>query len=129
MIAPLEALVAFGPRPVGSDANRKTATWIQAQAIRMGYELQSLPFTCLFWECGPSLARRGDAQTTVFAGPFSPAIFAFRGIPALAVTSSDLRDRVMKLSHTPLDTTDKVDPALLDRTATFMASLIRSLPL
>ncbi len=54
------------------------------------------------------------------------SIFAFQGIPALAVTSSDLRDGVMKLSHTPRDTPDNVDPALLDQTADFIAHLLGS---
>jgi len=54
------------------------------------------------------------------------SIFAFRGIPTLAITSSNLREKVMKLSHTPNDTPDLVDPELLKETGDFIAQLVQA---
>lgn len=54
------------------------------------------------------------------------SIFAFQGVPALAVTSSNLREGVMKLTHTPKDVEALVDPALLEEAAEFIAGLVRN---
>ena len=50
-------------------------------------------------------------------------VFAFRGIPCVAVTSSNLTERVVKLTHTAADTVDEVDVGLLDVTAEVIAKL------
>jgi aminopeptidase YwaD len=52
------------------------------------------------------------------------AIFAFRGIPCVAVTSSNLMEQVVHLTHTPADTVEKVDVGLLDATAEVVAGLV-----
>lgn len=52
------------------------------------------------------------------------AIFAFRGIPCVAVTSSNLMEQVVHLTHTPADTVDEVDIGLLDATAEVVAGLV-----
>ena len=52
------------------------------------------------------------------------AIFAFRGIPCVAVTSSNLMEQVVHLTHTPADTVDEVDVGLLDATAEVVAELV-----
>ncbi|NCA81648.1 MAG: Zn-dependent exopeptidase M28 [Opitutae bacterium] len=52
------------------------------------------------------------------------SIFAFQGIPALAVTSSNLREGVMRISHTPRDVEALVDPVLLEEAAEFIAGLV-----
>jgi len=63
----------FGERPLGSEANRQAAAFLGAEAERMGYEVQRLPFKCTRWERGPSFIDRGGERVDVFAGPFSPA--------------------------------------------------------
>jgi len=52
------------------------------------------------------------------------AIFAFQGIPCIAVTSSNLMERVVQLTHTQGDTTDEVDVGLLDETAAVIAEVV-----
>jgi aminopeptidase YwaD len=52
------------------------------------------------------------------------AVFAFRGIPCIAVTSSNLLERVMQLTHTAGDTREEVDSGLLDRTAAVVAEIV-----
>ncbi|NBF39149.1 MAG: M28 family peptidase, partial [Spirochaetes bacterium] len=52
------------------------------------------------------------------------AVFAFHGIPCVAVTSSNLMERVVHLTHTPADTVDEVDVGLLDATAEVVAGLV-----
>jgi aminopeptidase YwaD len=57
------------------------------------------------------------------------AIFAFQGIPCIAVTSSNLMERVICITHIDRDTVDEVDARLLENTATTIADLITTLPL
>ena len=52
------------------------------------------------------------------------SIFVFRGVPCLALTSSTLREEVMKLTHTPRDTVDLVDRALLVEATDFIVRLV-----
>ena len=53
------------------------------------------------------------------------SIFAFQGVPALAVTSSDLRERIMKVSHTLADTPELVDFSMLEEAGAFVTELVR----
>lgn len=53
------------------------------------------------------------------------SIFVFQGIPCLALTSSNLREGVMSISHTPQDTLDGVDLSLLVEAADFISELVR----
>ena len=52
------------------------------------------------------------------------SIFVFRGVPCLALTSSTLREEVMALTHTPRDTVDLVDRALLVEATEFIVRLV-----
>lgn len=52
------------------------------------------------------------------------AIFAFRGVPSLAVTSSNLMEKVVTITHTPDDTVEHVDVALLEETAAAIADIV-----
>ena len=52
-------------------------------------------------------------------------IFAMAGIPCIAVTSSNLMETVIGLTHTPADTLETIDPKLLERTADCAAELVR----
>jgi aminopeptidase YwaD len=69
--ASLGGIFDFGARPIGSAENRRAAEYIRAEAERMGYAVQRLPFTCPYWEFGPSAAERGAVRAPVLAGPFS----------------------------------------------------------
>ncbi|MHB1135991.1 MAG: M28 family metallopeptidase [Coriobacteriia bacterium] len=51
-------------------------------------------------------------------------IFAMQGIPAVAITSLDFATASGVYSHTPLDTPDVLDYALLAETARFVAALV-----
>ena len=62
----------FGERPLGSEANRNASAFLGAEAERMGYEVQRLPFKCVRWEKGPSFVDRQGGRVEVFASPFSP---------------------------------------------------------
>ena len=55
------------------------------------------------------------------------AIFAFRNIPCIAVTSSNLMETVLDLTHTKEDRLDKINFALLEDTADIIADILRSL--
>ena len=52
------------------------------------------------------------------------SIFVFRGVPCLALTSSTLRESVMTLTHTPRDTIDLVDRALLVEATEFIVRVV-----
>ncbi|MDW7672352.1 MAG: hypothetical protein SCK57_13525 [Bacillota bacterium] len=49
------------------------------------------------------------------------SIFLQQGVSCMAVTSSNLHEGVMMISHTPQDTLDQVDPALLIELAAFLS--------
>ncbi len=51
-------------------------------------------------------------------------IFAMRGIPAIAITSTGLTDIAATVAHTTADVPALVDPALIDDAARFIAALI-----
>ena len=55
------------------------------------------------------------------------SIFVFRGVPCLTLTSSNLREEVMKISHTPQDTTAQVERELLVEAADFIAEVVNGL--
>ena len=54
------------------------------------------------------------------------AMFAFREIPCIAVTSSNLFESALEITHTEKDTIDRLDTNLIKETANFLAELIRS---
>ena len=55
------------------------------------------------------------------------SIFVFRGVPCLAVTSSNLREDVMSITHTSQDTVAQVDRARLVEASQFIAELVNGL--
>jgi aminopeptidase YwaD len=57
-----------------------------------------------------------------YAGDHS--MFAFQGIPCIAVTSSNLFETVLDITHTPKDTIDNVNIDLLKETADFLTGII-----
>jgi aminopeptidase YwaD len=56
------------------------------------------------------------------------AIFAMRGIPAVAITCEDAEALLPSLIHTAADTRDRVDTATLASVARFVADLVRRAP-
>jgi len=62
----------FGERPLGSEANRQASAYLAAEAQRMGYEVERLPFKCMRWDGRASFIERDDVRITVRPSPFSP---------------------------------------------------------
>ncbi|MDX9941782.1 MAG: M28 family peptidase [Bacteroidales bacterium] len=60
-----------------------------------------------------------------YAGDHS--MFAFQGVPCLALTSSNLFEEVISLTHTPKDTPDHLDNTLIKEAAAFVAEVVNSL--
>lgn len=60
-----------------------------------------------------------------YAGDHS--MFAFRGIPCIAITSSNLFGEVLQLTHTPDDTLENVDVNQIEATAEFLADFLNNL--
>lgn len=54
------------------------------------------------------------------------AMFAFQGIPCVAVTSSNLMETVLDLTHTAGDTVDNVDGTLIETAADTIVEITRS---
>lgn len=71
------------------------------------------------------------AGDDVVEGPQWPSsdhmIFAMRGVQSVAVTAWGLETVMGEITHTPLDTPDRVDEGVLADAAYFIASLIRHL--
>lgn len=67
----------------------------------------------------------------VAPGPQWPAsdhmVFAMRGIPAIALTSTDFVTASRSFSHTPADTQEILDHELLEQAARFVAELVAGL--
>lgn len=59
-----------------------------------------------------------------YAGDHS--VFAYQGLPCVAVTSSNLFEGVLELTHTDNDTIDQVSYGLISETADFLAGFIKS---
>jgi len=51
-------------------------------------------------------------------------LFAMRGVPAIAIASSELMGETIRLTHTPDDTPDKVDLGLIEGMIDFIADLV-----
>jgi aminopeptidase YwaD len=52
------------------------------------------------------------------------AVFAFRAVRCMAVTSSNLMETVIQLTHTAQDTIEQVDPGLIEDTAVVIAEIL-----
>ena len=71
-------------------------------------------------------ARNGNIVKGMewYAGDHS--MFAYRGIPCIAVTSSNLFESVLDITHNKRDTIDQINYTLIKETADFLAGLIKS---
>jgi len=87
-----------------------------------------------FYGCPDELRNAAlDAAASVHRvaeGPSWPMsdhmVFAMRGTPAVAVTSSGLHEIAATVAHTADDVPDLVDPALIDEAARFIATLVEN---
>lgn len=52
------------------------------------------------------------------------AVFAMQGIPSVAITSEHVHDLLRAVAHTPTDTLDRVDPAVLADVAAFVGDWV-----
>jgi len=94
--------------------------------------LPSLPSAYSLYGVDPALAdlvgRTAAGNASVAEGPQWPAsdhmIFAMRGVPALAVTSTDFATAAGRYAHTPADVPAILDYDLLAGTARFIAELV-----
>lgn len=59
-----------------------------------------------------------------YAGDHS--VFAYRGIPCIAVTSSNLHGSVMELTHTEKDTADQISCELICEAADFLTGFVKA---
>jgi Zn-dependent M28 family amino/carboxypeptidase len=69
----------------------------------------------------------GEQPRWVWAEPWfesDHAIFAMRGIPALAITSQDVHALLGGLAHTAADTLDVVDLTVLEQLAADLPALL-----
>ncbi len=97
-----------------------------------GAGLPGAPTACSLYGVGEGLAERvRDVMSrfgSVAEGAQWPAsdhmVFVMRGVPALALTSTDFATASGVVSHTPADTPDVVDPELLAEAARFIVALL-----
>lgn len=81
-------------------------------------------------ETGRILAREMAKHENIvpgvewYAGDHS--MFAYGGIPCIAVTSSNLYGEVLDLTHTEKDTIDQLSFSLIEETAGFLAGLVKA---
>lgn len=88
-----------------------------------------------FYSCEPALADSMRAlvatRPLIVEGPEWPMsdhmVFAMRGVPAMAITSTGLTEIAAEVAHTPADTPHLADPELLVETAHFIVDAIRAL--
>lgn len=88
-----------------------------------------------FYSCPPGVRDTALALTAemprIAEGPGWPMsdhmVFAMRGVPAIAITSSGLTEIADTVAHTEHDTPELVDPELVEDAAAFIAQLIERL--
>jgi len=88
-------------RPVGSQANEQACDILLRKAARMGYDVQTIPFECKYWEKGTSCLEFSGNEIEIFPGPFSPS---FQGARELTIVSdreelqmSNITDKILML--------------------------------
>lgn len=89
-----------------------------------------------FYSAGEELKRLARSTAAHFeriaegdSWPMSDhMVFAMRGVPAIAVTSSGLMEISATVAHTADDVPALVDPTLVDETARYIEALIAELP-
>lgn len=88
-----------------------------------------------FYECPEEIRVRvlyaADAYPRIVEGPKWPMsdhmVFAMRGVPAMAVTSTSLERIAAEIAHTAEDVPSLTDPSLVVQTAEFIHDVIEAL--
>lgn len=58
-------------RPLGSEENKNITNIIEEEALKMEYDIISLPFDCKLWEKDKSFVKIGELSYEIFPSPFS----------------------------------------------------------
>lgn len=81
-------------------------------------------------ELGNKLDEEISKRSDVIHGPQwyagDHSVFAYQGLPCIAVTSSNLFEGVLELTHTEKDTINHVSYGLISETADFLAGFVKS---
>ena len=102
-----------------------------------GVGLQGSETTVAFFNCPDAwadatratMSRRPDLAETEPWPQGDHSIFAMQGVPCIALTSGGIHALIDSLIHTPNDTLDRLDPALMAAAVDFLAELLgRPLP-
>lgn len=66
----VQALCAFGPRPIGSAENRAAGEYLRAELARLGYAVETQEYECPYWEPVSALleldGRRLEMQPNIY---------------------------------------------------------------
>lgn len=81
-------------------------------------------------ELGKKLNEEMSKRSNIVSGPQwyagDHSVFAYQELPCIAVTSSNLFEGVLELTHTDKDTIDQVSYGLISETADFLAGFVKS---
>lgn len=114
---------------MGSTQRKKSPT-TRSQSRHKGHSAYSL------YGCPDELKRLATREAERFGGRIQPGpewpgsdhmVLAMRGVPAIAVTSSEFARLGSEVTHTPNDTPDLVDAAKLADVAEWIVALARTL--
>lgn len=82
-------------------------------------------------ELGKKLNEEMSKRSNIVSGPQwyagDHSVFAYQGLPCIAVTSSNLFEGVLELTHTDKDTVDQISYGLISDTADFLAGFVKSI--
>jgi aminopeptidase YwaD len=95
----------IGARPTGSPANQRAGAYLKRQFADVGWQVETPPFVCLWWEGGSARLTCGSDSFAAQVNPYSPP---FEGIRPFVVVDTlqaleahaDLRGRFVVLTGT-----------------------------
>lgn len=67
----LQALLEFGPRPIGSPANQAAADYIRSAFDAAGLDVEEQPYACTAWEHRLTILEQDGLRLDCAANPFS----------------------------------------------------------
>jgi aminopeptidase YwaD len=79
----LQKLLEFGPRPIGSSANQKTADYICNTFDSLGIEVEQQEYPCTAWEHHSTTLESSGITFKAVANAFSPACHVKAGVVPL----------------------------------------------
>ncbi len=123
--------MAYLASPAGADLGDVAVAVNIDAAAREGDTTQISFYSCPDELRAAALETAATSAAHVEQGPEWPMsdhmVFAMRGVPAIAVTSSGLMDISNTVAHTALDVPELADPALVEDAADFIAALVERL--